>query len=42
MQGIIIEEFGILRIKHIMMTVIVLKKNIMYDDNSLHNELEIG
>ena len=42
MQGIIIEEFGILRIKQIMMTVIVLKKNIMYDDNSLHNELEIG
>ena len=42
MQGIIIEEFGILRIKQIMMTVIVLKKNIMYDDNPLHNELEIG
>ena len=42
MQGIIIEEFGILRIKQIMMTVIVLQKNIMNNENSLHNELEIG
>ena len=31
------EEFGILRIKHIMMTVIALNRNIMYDDNLLHD-----
>ena len=42
MQGIIMEEFGILRIKHIMMTKIALNKNIMYDDNLLHDELGTG
>ena len=42
MQGIIMEEFGILRIKHIMMTVIALHRNIMYDENSLYDELGTG
>ena len=42
MQGIIIEEFGILRIKHIMMTVIASNRNIMYYDKLLHDELGTG
>ena len=32
-------EFGILRIEHIMMTKISLNKDIMYNDNLLHDEL---
>ena len=39
MQGIIMEEFGILRLKHIMMSVKALNRNIMYDDNLLHDIL---
>ena len=36
------EDFGILRIKHIMMNVIALNKNIINDDNLLYDELGTG
>ena len=42
MHGIIMEEFGILRIKHIAMTVTALNRNIIYDDNLLHDKVGTG